>query len=98
MAERQRAGNGELDPKEALKVWLDIATQVLIETHRSPEFLEAQQQLLRAGLDFMLAEREFVETLVKPMGLPTRSEIDEVHRNVQDLKSRSKRCRKLCGG
>ena len=39
-------------------------------------------------MDFLLAEREFVEALVEPAGLPTRTEIDEVHRTVQELKRR----------
>jgi polyhydroxyalkanoate synthesis regulator phasin len=86
MAERQRAGEGGLDAKDALKVWLDISNQVLLETQRSEKFLAAQRQLLRDGLDFILVEREFIENLVKPIGLPTRSEIDEVHQNVHELK------------
>ena len=45
------------------------------------EFLTAQSQLLRQGMDFLLAEREMVEALVEPAGLPTRTEIDEVHRS-----------------
>lgn len=94
MAERQRAGEGELDPKEALKVWLDISNQVLLETQRSEKFLAAQRQLLRDGLDFILVEREFIENLVKPIGLPTRSEIDEVHRNVHELKKQVKALQK----
>ena len=30
-------------------------------------------------MDFLLAERELVEQLVEPAGLPTRTEIDELH-------------------
>ena len=48
----------------------------------------AQGELLRQGMDFLLAEREMVEALVEPAGLPTRTEIDEVHRSVQELKRR----------
>jgi hypothetical protein len=39
-------------------------------------------------MDFLLAERELVEGFVEPAGLPTRTEIDEVHRSVQALKRR----------
>lgn len=74
--------------KQALRLWLEIANQTLIETHRSPEFLEAQQKLLRQGMEFLLAEREFVETLIEPAGLPTRTELDEVHLTVLALKRR----------
>ena len=86
--ERVRAGTAPTEPKEALKLWLDIANRTLLETHRSEQFLKAQGELLRHGMDFLLAEREMVESLVEPAGLPTRSEIDEVHRSVLDLKRR----------
>lgn len=90
-AERLSKGSAEggvPDAKESLRLWLDTANDVLLETHRSEKFLTVQRKLLRDGMDFMLAEREFIESLVEPAGLPTRSEIDEIHRNVHDLKRR----------
>ena len=77
-----------LQAKDALKIWLDIANETLMKSHRSTAFLEAQRQLLRAGMDFLLAERRLVEQLVEPAGLPTRSELDELHNTVQTLKRR----------
>lgn len=74
--------------RQALRLWLEIANQTLMETHRSTDFLTAQRDLLRHGMDFLLAERAFVEELVEPAGLPTRSEIDEVHHSVLELKRR----------
>jgi hypothetical protein len=77
-----------LAPKDALKVWLEIANETLMASHRSGPFLEAQRQLLRAGMDFLLAERKLIEQLVEPAGLPTRTELDELHQTVQTLKRR----------
>jgi hypothetical protein len=79
-----------LDSKETLRRWRDIANQVLLETQRSEKFLDAQRRLLRDGMNFMLIQREFLEGLVEPAGLPTRSEIDELHRSVHTLKHRVK--------
>ena len=39
-------------------------------------------------MTFLLAERELVESMLEPAGLPTRSEVDEVHHSVQELKRR----------
>lgn len=75
-------------PKEALKLWLDTANQTLLEAQRSPRFLETQGEVLRRGMEFLLAAREMFETFIEPTGLPTRPEIDEVHRTVQELKRR----------
>jgi hypothetical protein len=88
VGERYRSGKEVPSGRDALRLWLDIANQTLLQTHRSPRFLEAQGQLLRDGMEFLLAERELVEHLVEPIGAPTRSEIDEVHRSVQELKRR----------
>jgi polyhydroxyalkanoate synthase subunit PhaE len=88
LEERHSAGSAQVAPKEALRLWLDVVNRTLLETQRSAPFLEAQGELLRRCMDFLLAERELVESLVEPAGLPTRSEIDEVHRSVQDLKRR----------
>jgi polyhydroxyalkanoate synthase subunit PhaE len=88
VASRARTETEVRGSKQALRLWLEIADKVLIETHRTPEFLDAQQKLLGQGMDFLLAEREFVEALVEPAGLPTRTEMDEVHQTVLNLKRR----------
>ena len=49
---------------------------------------ESTRRALAPWHEFPLAEREMVEALVEPAGLPTRTEIDEVHRSVQELKRR----------
>jgi len=86
-----------LKPRDTLKLWLDIANQTLLETHRSAKFLEAQGALLRQGMDLVLAERQMIEFMVEPAGLPTRSEIDEVHHSVQELKRRVRMLEKALG-
>ena len=88
VSKRFTSGQTPLPAKDALKAWLDIANDTLMRTHRSTPFLEAQRQLLRAGMDFLLAERKLVEQLVEPAGLPTRTEIDELHNTVHTLKRR----------
>lgn len=88
LSECRRTGEEVPTGRAALKTWLDISNDVLLETQRSEGFLAAQRQLMRDGLDFMLVQREFVEALTGPIGLPTRSEIDEIHQTVHQLKQR----------
>lgn len=79
---------GALEPAAALKLWLDTANTTMLETQRSPSFLETQRQLLRCSMEYLLAQREAVESAAEPAGLPTRTEIDDVHRTIHDLKRR----------
>ncbi len=91
------AGNPVPNQKDALKLWLDTANETLMERHRSAPFLEAQRELLRHGMDFLLAGRELVEGLAAPAGLPMRTEIDEAHRSLQELKHRDVRVQQVAG-
>ena len=51
---QQRFSAGDATkPDDALKLWLETANTTLLETQRSPSFLEAQRQLLRCGMDFL---------------------------------------------
>lgn len=69
-----------------LKRWLDIANEELIATQRTPEFLDAQRKLLRAGVDYKLRERELVEAWCERHAMPTRTEVDELHAQVHALR------------
>jgi polyhydroxyalkanoate synthase subunit PhaE len=80
-----------VQPEDALKLWLDTANETLLETQRSASFLESQRRLLRCGMDFLLAQREVVEHVVEPVGIPTRTEIDEAHRSIHELRRRLRR-------
>jgi polyhydroxyalkanoate synthase subunit PhaE len=86
LAERFAADRKVMPAKDAHKLWLSIANETLTTTHRTTAYLEAQRKLLRAGMDFLLEERKVVEQLVAPAGLPTRTEIDELHHTVHTLK------------
>jgi polyhydroxyalkanoate synthase subunit PhaE len=90
LRERFSAGDA-MQPDDALKLWLDTANETLLETQRSGPFLESQRRVLRSGMDFLLAQREVIENVVEPAGLPTRTEIDEVHRSIHELKRRLRR-------
>jgi class III poly(R)-hydroxyalkanoic acid synthase PhaE subunit len=68
------------------KRWLDIANDELIRTQRTGEFLDAQRKLLRAGVDYRLRERELVETWCETHSIPTRTEIDDLHKIVYQLR------------
>jgi polyhydroxyalkanoate synthesis regulator phasin len=66
--------------------WLAVANDTLIEAHRSDEFVEAQRRMLRAASDRHLQERRIAEAWCEAAHVPTRSEVDELQRQVTELR------------
>jgi len=66
--------------------WLAIANDVLVETYRTDEFVEAQRRMLRASSDYRIQEREIAEAWCEALHIPTRGEMDEVQRSVIELR------------
>jgi hypothetical protein len=74
------------DAKAALALWTETANQELLETQRSEPFLLTQAAMIRATTDLRMAQQELVEHFGKQYGFPTRTELDDVHRTVTELR------------
>jgi hypothetical protein len=75
-----------LDAKGALALWIETANQQLLETQRSEPFLQTQAAMIRATTDLRMAQQDLVEHFGKQYGFPTRTELDDVHRTVTELR------------
>jgi hypothetical protein len=75
-----------LDAKAALSLWTEIANQRLLETQRSEPFLQSQSAMIRATTDLRMAQQELVEHFGKQYGFPTRTELDDVHRTLTEMR------------
>jgi hypothetical protein len=74
------------DAKAALAVWIETANTQLLETQRSERFLQTQAAMIRATTELRLAQQDLVEHFGKQYGFPTRTELDDVHRTVTELR------------
>jgi polyhydroxyalkanoate synthase subunit PhaE len=72
--------------RTVLDRWLGIANDELIRTQRTDKFLKAQRELLAAGVAYRLKERELVEVWCETHSIPTRTEVDDLHRTVHELR------------
>lgn len=72
--------------RELTDLWVDIANDALTQTHRTPEFLEAQRRLTRSSTECRLAEREIAEAYCEIHQIPTRTEVDELAHTVYELR------------
>ena len=67
-------------------MWVETANEVLLETQRSDAFLKTQRDLLKASTDLRLAQQELAEFYSEMFGYPTRTELDDVHKTVTELR------------
>jgi polyhydroxyalkanoate synthase subunit PhaE len=74
------------DAKAALGLWTETANRELLETQRSEPFLLTQAAMIRATTELRIAQQELVEHFGKQYGFPTRTELDDVHRTVTELR------------
>jgi polyhydroxyalkanoate synthesis regulator phasin len=72
--------------RQALAFWVETANEVLLETQRGEAYLATQRKQLSASTELRLAQRELIEHYGEMLGVPTRSEIDELHRTVTELR------------
>ncbi len=80
------SANNDIDTQYLLDLWLKIADQELVSTLRSEEFLEAQRNLFSAATAYKLKHREFAEMWCENNTIPTRSEVDDLHKMVHELR------------
>ncbi|WP_170766429.1 poly(R)-hydroxyalkanoic acid synthase subunit PhaE [Ruegeria lacuscaerulensis] len=82
-------GNTDLwkqGPGAVLNQWLSVANDELIATQRTQRFLDAQRKLLRAGINYRLRERDLIEEWCETHSIPTRTEVDDLHKTVYQLR------------
>jgi len=72
--------------RAVLDLWTSTANEILIETQRSDAFLESQAALLRASAELRLAQRSLAEQVADQFDMPSRTELDDVHRAMTELR------------
>lgn len=84
-----------LEPKRALAIWTEVANRVLLETQRSEPFLKAQRELIRSTTELQLSQQDLVEHFGKQYGFPTRTELDDVHRTLTEIRREMRKLRRM---
>ena len=73
-------------PRKALDRWLEIANDELIRTQRQDDFLDASRKLFRSTIEFRIKHRELSEIWCESQSIPTRTEVDDLHRSVTQMR------------
>lgn len=75
-----------IDPDKALQDWIKTANTALLEAQRSEDFLDAQRDLMRAGLTLKQRQHEQSEAWCKQANIPSRTEVDDLIDVVHSLR------------
>jgi class III poly(R)-hydroxyalkanoic acid synthase PhaE subunit len=80
--------------RDFVLLWTRGAEQVFTEAFRSEQYVLAQGKMLNAGMAYRIHERAIIEEYLKLYDLPTRSELDETHRRIYELRKEVKALKK----
>jgi len=75
-------------------LWTRGAEEVFTQNFRTEEYVLARGKMLNAGMAYRSRERAIIESFLKLYDLPTRSELDETHRRIYELRKEVKALKK----
>ncbi|MEW5856644.1 MAG: class III poly(R)-hydroxyalkanoic acid synthase subunit PhaE [Cyanobacteriota bacterium] len=94
LASSQEKGETLQNWRQFQQVWSRVFDQAFAQTFRSQDALEIQGKFLNAAMTYRLQQQQLMEVFLKMNNLPTRSEVDEIHRNVYELRKEIKTLKK----
>jgi class III poly(R)-hydroxyalkanoic acid synthase PhaE subunit len=80
--------------RDFVLLWTRGAEGVFTGAFQGEDYVLAQGQMLNAAMAYRIKEREIIEVFQKLYDLPTRSEMDETHRRIYELRKEVKALRK----
>ncbi|MBD1909038.1 MULTISPECIES: poly(R)-hydroxyalkanoic acid synthase subunit PhaE [unclassified Leptolyngbya] len=73
-----------------LSVWSQSFDRKFAQTFQSDDALQIRGQYLTAAATLKKQQQQVLDVILKWNDLPTRSEIDEIHRNIYELRKEMK--------
>ena len=86
MLSMSQKGESASSYQALIQKWITVADKVFVEEFRSPEYIRTQGKLLSATMMYRKREEALQEAFLESRGLPTRTEVDEAHQNIYELR------------
>jgi len=94
LASSEAKGKTVQNWQQFLQVWSSIFDRVFAQTFRSQDALEVQGNFLNSAMTYRLYQQQLMEVFLKMYDLPTRSEVDEIHHGIYELRKEVKSLKK----
>jgi class III poly(R)-hydroxyalkanoic acid synthase PhaE subunit len=69
-----------------IRTWADIADRAFTRLFGSDAYISTQSRMLNASMAFRIQQRQLAEKALEALDMPTRTEIDEAHRRIYELR------------
>ncbi|HTE40366.1 MAG TPA: poly(R)-hydroxyalkanoic acid synthase subunit PhaE [Steroidobacteraceae bacterium] len=76
------------DTRRLYALWIESGEQAFAEHARADAFGRLQAELVNAGLHVRVAQQAIAEYFLKSLDLPTRAELNSVHKRLKDMRDR----------
>ena len=91
--ERKQKGGASLAPgaaeyRELYNLWVECGEQVFSQVAHSESYCKLQAQLGNAAIRLRAGQQTILERMLKQYDLPTRSELNTVHKQMRELRER----------
>jgi class III poly(R)-hydroxyalkanoic acid synthase PhaE subunit len=94
LIEQAQAGKTIESQRQLLDLWVEVADSKFIELFHSEAYAKAQSSYVNGSMILRRQQRELLEVWLRQNDLPTRSDLDEAHRNLHDLRKEVKALKK----
>jgi hypothetical protein len=74
--------------RELYDLWIEAGEQEFAELAHSPAYCRTQAAFANAGTEFRLKQQAVLERALKTFDLPTRAELNSVHRQLRELREK----------
>lgn len=94
LAEKAEKGEVVKDWKEFQGLWSQVADDIFAAAFCEEQNIKIRGKFINALNHYRLQQQELMEVLLNSLNLPTRSEVDEVHKTIYDLRKQVKQLQK----
>src|SRR4028118_1990789 len=94
LASSEEKGETIQNWQQFLEVWSSVFDRVFAERFGSGDTVEIQGTFLNAAMIYRFHQQQLIEVFLKMWDLPTRSEVDEIHRSIYELRKEIKSLKK----
>jgi class III poly(R)-hydroxyalkanoic acid synthase PhaE subunit len=84
----QEINQGVNNYRELYDLWVDCAEKVFAQVARSESYAKLQAQVGNAAIKLRAKQQAMIERNLKHFDLPTRSELNTVHKQMRELRER----------